>query len=483
MAHQFWYSSAPQGSPRSSSGNMGTARTPEHNLPSDKSFLHEDRLSLHCYRAPMASVEYSEESQSPVPSLPGGPGSGSHQLVAPAGDNVGSLLTAVGRSNSNEMEGRSLSPAPPSLVHLPLCRQTAPVVGLKYRNLGKSGLRISNVGLGTWVTFSAPISDEIAEEIVVTAFESGINVFDLSDGYCGPRAEISLGRILRQRRWKRSSYVVITKIYWSYRSEERGLSRKHIIESVRSSLERLQLDYIDVILIHRADPMCPMEEIVRAMSYVIGQGWAMYWGTSRWSSVEISEAYNNCRQFNCPTAICEQSEYHFLCREKIEISLPEVYNKLGVGLMTWSPLTMGFSATKGEESFPNFHRMSFKKKFSTVTWPDADEVTPSTTSRENSYTPKVSSEEIQRQNGKLRDISNLAERFGCTPSQLAIAWSLKNEHVHSVLIGAISTQQLFEHLHALQVVPKLTASVVLDLERILDNKPVRPPMISTLAMR
>jgi len=403
--------------------------------------------------------------------------------LAPEAIGTTSLLT-VSRANSGENESTtSLSPAPPSLVHLPLCRTTAPVVGLKYRNLGKSGLRISNVGLGTWVTFSAPISEEVAEEIVATAFESGINVFDLSDGYCGPRAEISLGRILRQRRWKRSSYVVITKIYWSYRSEERGLSRKHIIESVRSSLERLQLDYIDVVLIHRADPMCPMEEIVRAMSHVIGQGWAMYWGTSRWSSVEISEAYNNCRQFNCPTAICEQSEYHFLCREKIEISLPEVYNKLGVGLMTWSPLTMGFSATKGEESFPNFHRMSFKKKFSTVTWPDAEQVTTPATSKENAYVPKLSAEEIQRQNGKLRDISNLAERFGCTPSQLAIAWSLKNEHVHSVLIGAISTQQLFEHLHALQLVPKLTASVVLDLERILDNKPVRPPMISSLAMR
>ncbi|XP_046653850.1 voltage-gated potassium channel subunit beta-2-like isoform X3 [Daphnia pulicaria] len=374
----------------------------------------------------------------------------------------------------------SLSPAVPSLLHLPLCRQTNPVPGLRYRNLGKSGLRVSNVGLGTWVTFSAPISEEVAEDIIVMAFESGINVFDLSDGYCGPRAEVSLGRILRQRRWRRSSYIVITKIYWSYRSEERGLSRKHIIESIRASLDRLQLDYIDVVLIHRADPMCPMEEVVRAMNHVIDHGWIMYWGTSRWSSVEISEAYNNCRQFNCPLPICEQSEYHFLCREKIEISLPEVYNKLGVGLMTWSPLTMGFSASKGEETFPNFHRMSFKKKFSTVTWPD-DEAAAAT--KENAYVPRMSAEEVQRQNGKLREISLMAERFGCTSSQLAIAWTLKNEHVHSVLIGAISPEQLYEHLQALQIVPKLSAAVMLDLERVLDNKPIRPPMISTLAMR
>ncbi|XP_063614988.1 voltage-gated potassium channel subunit beta-2-like [Penaeus indicus] len=213
---------------------------------------------------------------------------------------------------------------------------------------------------GTWVTFSPLVSEETAEEIVTVAYEAGINLFDLSEAYSGGRAEIQLGNILKKKGWRRSSYHVITKVYWNSKGDERGLSRKHIIESVKSSLERLQLDYIDVIIIHRADDMCPMEEVVRAASHCIDQGWCMYWGTSRWSAVEIMEAWTNCRQFNCITPIVEQSEYHLFCRSKTELYLPEIYNKIGVGTMAWSPLAIGLISSKMDDGMPVFTRQSFK---------------------------------------------------------------------------------------------------------------------------
>lgn len=228
--------------------------------------------------------------------------------------------------------------------------------GLRYKNLGKSGLRVSNLGLGSWPP------DDQADSIIRLALDSGVNLFDISDG----NAEIDLGRILKKGNWKRTSYVVMTKIYWSTKGEEKGLSRKHIIECVKSSLHRLQLQFIDVVVIYRADSMCPMEEVVRAMNYVISQGWVLYWGTARWSPVEIMEAYSNCRQFNCIPPIVEQTEYHMFNREKAELYLPELYNKIGVGLMAWGPAV-----------FENGDRLilskgSFKTKSHSYSWTEDD---------------------------------------------------------------------------------------------------------------
>ncbi|KAF6197976.1 hypothetical protein GE061_007721 [Apolygus lucorum] len=171
-------------------------------------------------------------------------------------------------------------------------RQLTP--GLRYRNLGKSGLRVSNIGLGAWVTFGGGVSESEAEAVVEAAYLAGINLFDLSEAHTGPRAEILLGQILKRKPWPRTSYIVCTKIYFNSKSDERGLSRKHIIESVKASLLRLQLDYIDVVILHKCDPMCPTEETVRAMNHVITNGWVMYWGTAKWSPVEIMDAYSNC---------------------------------------------------------------------------------------------------------------------------------------------------------------------------------------------
>ncbi|XP_023032761.1 voltage-gated potassium channel subunit beta-2 isoform X3 [Drosophila willistoni] len=371
-----------------------------------------------------------------------------------------------------EFSGRSISLG--SNPALPLRHGSTPTPGLRYKNLGKSGLRISNVGLGTWPVFSPGVSDEQAEAILKLAIESGINLFDISEAH----SEMEIGKILQRAGWKRTAYVITTKVYWSTKSEERGLSRKHIIECVRASLQRLQLQYIDIVIIHKADPMCPME-VVRAMSYVIQQGWAMYWGTARWSHVEIMEAYTNCRQFNCITPIVEQSEYHMFCREKCELYLPEMYNKIGVGLMAWGPLSMALSDTQnGDKIF--LPKGSFKTK--SFSWTE-DEINRNAALSPQGSWGKDRIEEGRRHCDRLRDLAALAEKLGCSPTQLSIAWSLKHEPVQCLLLGATSAEQLHQSLQSLQLLPRLSSSVMLELERILENKPVRPPMISTLALR
>uniref|UniRef100_H3CA90 NADP-dependent oxidoreductase domain-containing protein n=1 Tax=Tetraodon nigroviridis TaxID=99883 RepID=H3CA90_TETNG len=215
--------------------------------------------------------------------------------------------------------------------HISLKESTGKHTGMKYRNLGKSGLRVSCLGLGTWVTFGGQISDEVAEQLMTIAYEGGVNLFDTAEVYAGGRAEVILGSIIKKKCWRRSSLVITTKLYWGGKAEtERGLSRKHIIEAgLKGSLQRMQLEYVDVVFANRPDSNTPIAEIVRAMTYVINQGMAMYWGTSRWTAMEIMEAYSVARQFNLIPPVCEQAEYHLFQREKVEIQLPELYHKIG----------------------------------------------------------------------------------------------------------------------------------------------------------
>ncbi|XP_076269202.1 potassium voltage-gated channel subfamily A regulatory beta subunit hyperkinetic isoform X2 [Rhynchophorus ferrugineus] len=414
-------------------------------------------------RAPIASLDCMEEFSA---------GSALSALAERPGD---------GTITKEQLLLSGLTHSAPA-VPLQLTRSTNITPGLRYRNLGKSGLRVSNIGLGTWPTFSPNVTEEQAEQIIVLAVESGINVFDLSEAHSGTRAEVELGRILARRGWKRTSFIVTTKIYWSTRSEERGLSRKHIIESVKASLQRLQLSYIDVVIVHKADPMCPMEEVVRAMNYVINQGWVMYWGTARWSPVEIMEAYTNCRQFNCVTPIVEQAEYHLFCREKTELYMPELYNKIGVGLMAWSPISMGLSQGKDDSSIQLFSRASFRNKYSSFSWTE-DETAATNKEGYGWMKERIQPEETRRHSERIRELNGLAEKLGCSLTQLTIAWSLKNESVQCLLLGASNVEQLYENIQALQLIPKLNTNMVQDIERILENKPTRPPMVSTLALR
>uniref|UniRef100_A0ABI8ABZ6 NADP-dependent oxidoreductase domain-containing protein n=1 Tax=Felis catus TaxID=9685 RepID=A0ABI8ABZ6_FELCA len=368
-----------------------------------------------------------------------------------------------------------------------------------YRNLGKSGLRVSCLGLGTWVTFGGQITDEIAEQLMTLAYDNGINLFDTAEVYAAGKAEVVLGNIIKKKGWRRSSLVITTKIFWGGKAEtERGLSRKHIIEGLKASLERLQLEYVDVVFANRPDPNTPMEgssfvlccfrdlenevvfelfflhlflyipstrdpfsssksrtfiieETVRAMTHVINQGMAMYWGTSRWSSMEIMEAYSVARQFNLIPPICEQAEYHMFQREKVEVQLPELFHKIGVGAMTWSPLACGIVSGKYDSGIPPYSRASLKG----YQW----------------LKDKILSEEGRRQQAKLKELQAIAERLGCTLPQLAIAWCLRNEGVSSVLLGASSADQLMENIGAIQVLPKLSSSIIHEIDSILGNKP------------
>lgn len=321
-----------------------------------------------------------------------------------------------------------------------------------YRNLGKSGLRVSSIGLGTWVTFGGQVTDEVAEEILTLAYESGINFFDTAEVYAAGKAEITLGNILKKKAWRRSSYIISTKLYWGGKAEtERGLSRKHIIEGLKASLERLQLDYVDIVFANKPDPHTPMEEIVRAFTFVINQGWAMYWGTSRWSPTEIMEAYSVARQFNLIPAVAEQAEYHLFQRDKVEVAMPELYHKIGVGTITWSPLAGGILTGKYDDGVPIYSRAALKG----YVW----------------LKDKILSEDGRRQQAKLREAAVIADRIGCSITQLAIAWCLKNDNVNSVLLGASTVDQLYTNIQALQWIPKLTPAVMAELDKILGNRP------------
>ncbi|KAG8189816.1 hypothetical protein JTE90_026119 [Oedothorax gibbosus] len=332
---------------------------------------------------------------------------------------------------------------------------------MKYKNLGKSGLRISVLTLGTWVTFGSHISEQVAEDIVSVAYENGINLFDTAEVYAGGKSEILLGKILKKKDWKRSSYNVATKLFWGGRGDtDRGLSRKYIIEGLQASLERLQLSYVDIIFINKADPMCPMEEVVRAFTHCINQGMAMYWGTSRWTAMEIMEAYTVARQFNLIPPLAEQTEYHMFQREKVEIHLPELFHKIGVGTMTWSPQAFGMFTGKFDEGVHLLSRGSVKVRNFTML--------QDKTCAEEGRSP--------RHQSKLQELSVLAEKVGCTSTQLTIAWCLKNDNVHSVLIGASTPEQLYDHIHAIQLLPRLTTALLSEIEKILDNKPMRLPL-------
>ncbi|XP_078011778.1 voltage-gated potassium channel subunit beta-3 isoform X2 [Phascolarctos cinereus] len=331
---------------------------------------------------------------------------------------------------------RPLGPAAVTLSG-PLRESTGRGTSMKYRNLGKSGLRVSCLGLGTWVTFGSQITDETAENLMTVAYEHGVNLFDTAEVYAAG---------------KRSSYIITTKIFWGGQAEtERGLSRKHIIEGLWGSLERLQLGYVDIVFANRSDPNSPMEEIVRAMTFVINQGLALYWGTSRWGAAEIMEAYSVARQFNLIPPACEQAEYHLFQRDKVETQLPELYHKIGVGSVTWSPLACGVITTQHEGRIPETYRGTIKG----YQW----------------LKDKVQSEDGKKQQAKVMDLLPIAHQLGCTVAQLSIAWCLRSEAVSSVLLEVSNTEQLMENLGALQVLSQLTPQKVLEINGLLGNKP------------
>uniref|UniRef100_G3N845 NADP-dependent oxidoreductase domain-containing protein n=1 Tax=Gasterosteus aculeatus aculeatus TaxID=481459 RepID=G3N845_GASAC len=337
-------------------------------------------------------------------------------------------------------------------VYLKECDVTMKQTSMPYRNLGKSGLRVSCLGLGTWVTFGSQISDEMAERVMTDAYDSGVNLFDTAEVYASGRAESTLGNILKKKGWRRSSYVVTTKIYWGGQAEtERGLSRKHVIEGLRGSLSRLQLDYVDIVFANRSDINAPMEEVVRAMTFVIDRGLAMYWGTSRWNAVEIMVGQSGEPHLTLVPPVCEQAEYHYSRETGCRFSCRSFYHKIGVGAMTWSPLACGLLTGKYNGGVPESSRAAMKG----YAW----------------LKERFHSDEGKKQLSKIQELHLLADRLNCTAAQLAIAWCLRSEGVSSVLLGVSNTEQLLENIGSIRVLSLLTPPLIAEMDTLLGNNP------------
>jgi voltage-dependent potassium channel beta subunit len=320
---------------------------------------------------------------------------------------------------------------------------------LKYRRMGKSGLKLSELSLGAWVTYGGQVGESTAADCMKAAYDAGINFFDNAEGYARGNAEIVMGKVLKETGWRRESYVVSTKIFWGGDGpNEEGLSYKHIIEGTNNSLRRLQLEYVDLIFCHRPDPNTPIEETVRAMDQVIRQGKAFYWGTSEWSAADIIRADALARQYNLTPPSMEQPQYHMLHRRKVELEFQPLYKELGYGTTIWSPLASGLLTGKYNEGVPAGSRASL---------PGMEFI------RDRVMVPE-----------KIRIVKSLqpvADDLGCSLAQLAIAWCLKNQNVSTVITGASRVEQLHHNLGALDVVDKLSNDVMSRLDGLLGNKP------------
>jgi len=342
--------------------------------------------------------------------------------------------------------------------------------GLRYRHLGKSGLKVSSIGLGSFKGFSSE-DCELNESLVSLAFENGINFFDISEPFTSKRAEVELGRIIKKKGWARRQFVVCCKVYWD-KTEEKALSRKEIIESVKDSLKNLQLEYIDLLIVHKNDPNCPVEEVLRAMAYLINTGQIMYWGTAKWSPVEIFETYSVARSQQFIPPLLEYAEYHPFHREKVELYMAELYNKIGTGLVTWSPVSLGLCSghgTKHEEQITLITKLALKSGKYAKAGLDMLNLNDGREPHEAA--------------ARVKQLEMIADRLDATVAQLVLAWSLRNQTSQSCILSAGSPEQLLLQLNSLQLLPKLTNSLLDEIDKVLSNKPCRPTMVSTLQQR
>lgn len=323
---------------------------------------------------------------------------------------------------------------------------------MEYRNLGKSGLKISALSLGSWVTFHEQIGESTAYDCMKAAFDAGINFFDNAEGYAAGEAEKIMGSVIRKAGWKRTDLIISTKIYWGGKGpNDIGLSKKHIFEGTNASLKRFGMEYVDLIYCHRPDLHTPIEETVWAMNQVIQQGKALYWGTSEWSAVQIMEAYNIARREHLIPPVMEQPEYNMFNRLKIEKEFEYLYSEIGLGTTTFSPLASGFLSGKYNNGIPDDSRM----KLDQYGW----------------LRNLLYSDEGKSRIERVKKLSIIADSIGITMPQMAIAWCLKNKNVSSVITGASKPEQVKSNLIALNSVKLLTVEIMENIESILNNKP------------
>ncbi len=327
---------------------------------------------------------------------------------------------------------------------------------MEYRYLGKSGLQVSALSLGAWVTYGGQVGEEIAYQCMEAAIKAGVNFFDNAEAYADGEAETVMGKVIKKAGWKRSDLVISTKIFWGGRGpNDSGLSRKHVIEGTLASLERLQLEYVDLIFCHRADIHTPIEETVRAMSYLIDQGKAFYWGTSEWSPDKIMEAHAVARREHLMPPLMEQPEYNMFNRQRVERHYAHLYQEIGLGTTIWSPLDSGILTGKYNQGIPKDSRLDLDG----FDW------------LREGYESQEGKEKIK----KVGQLMPIAEELGCTMAQLALAWCLKYPNISTVITGASKPEQVVENIAALDVVPQLTDEIMERVDKILDNKPKPEP--------
>lgn len=322
---------------------------------------------------------------------------------------------------------------------------------MEYRRLGSAGLKVSVFSFGAWVTFGEQMGEDVAYECMAAAYEAGVNFFDNAEAYAGGKAETIMGKVFQRAGWRRSSYVVSTKFFWGLNegpNERNTLNRKYLMQAIDGSLERFQLDYVDLVFCHRPDPETPIEETVRAMHDMIAQGKAHYWGTSEWSANQIKEAWLIADRYHLHKPQMEQPQYNMLWREKVEKEFAPLYSEWGLGLTTWSPLASGLLTGKYNNGIPENSRANL---------PGYDWLQSILTDPE-------------RLNA-VRALQPVADEFGCSMAQLALAWCASNPHVSTVITGASRPEQVQENMKALDVLPNLTPAVKERIEGILKNKP------------
>jgi voltage-dependent potassium channel beta subunit len=325
---------------------------------------------------------------------------------------------------------------------------------MEYRRLGKSGLQVSSLSLGSWLTFGAQIDDATAKALMYKAYDEGVNFFDNAEIYAEGQSEMVMGKILRASGWDRSSYIVSSKAFFGDHRQginQRGLSRKHLVEACEAALKRLQVDYLDLYYCHRPDPYTPIEETVWTMHHLIQQGKVLYWGTSEWSAQEITAAHAVAMRHNLIGPVMEQPQYNMFHRHRVEVEYARVYEDFGLGTTIWSPLASGVLTGKYNREIPTDGTRLTNAKLAWL--------------KEKSISPQRIEKAIA--------ISQLAKELGTSAPKLAIAWCLKNPNVSTVILGASKLNQLEETLQSLDVLPMLASDVMERIEGILENQPKR----------
>ncbi|XZF13157.1 potassium channel beta subunit family protein [Chitinophagaceae bacterium MMS25-I14] len=325
---------------------------------------------------------------------------------------------------------------------------------MDYRRMGRTGLQLSVLSYGSWVTFAKQIDDSISDRLMGIAYDNGINFFDNAEVYSRGESEKMMGRVLKSKNWERSSYTVSSKVFFGWRGEankpnQTGLSRKHITEACHEALQRFQLDYLDLFFCHRPDRNAPIEEVVRTMNSLIQQGKILYWGTSEWTGAEIMEANMIAHELGLEGPAMEQPQYNLFERHKMESDYVPIFKNVGLGTTIWSPLASGLLTGKYNDGVPEGSRLALEG----FEW----------------LKDRTLSEE---RINSVRQLNNIAKELDTTLATLAIAWCISNPNVTTAILGATKEEQLKENLKALEIYPNLTQEVKDRIDDIMKTKPV-----------